>query len=333
MRRFIKRIGLWMGVPIMLLLGLYLFLDPFKTLHPFSYQYYDKLNRDYLSSELFMRNDSIYHYDSFIFGSSRCMGLNTYHWKKYLPSGSKQFLFQAWCETLTGMEQKLDYIDRNGNEINHVLMLFDVPGTFSEVQLSKEFAFIKHYRFSGQSQMLFQSCLFCGFVQMPSKWISSMMQCLDSGVDAFPADTVSNDWGYNNRHSDVNIQPTKDSLSNLSKKSKAAFLKQIEGKTDADLKVSEPLITEAFRIQLQHIKSIFDKHHTDYRIVITPAYCFTHPEINPLDLKVLQDIFGPDRVYDYSGKNEMTGDCYNFSDTEHFGLSVGWQIIEEIYHK
>jgi len=333
MKRLLKRLLLLIGTPAVVLLLLYLVADPFKTLRPFSLQYFDKLNRDYLSSELFLRNDSVYHYNSFILGSSRCCGFNTYHWKHYLPSGSRQFLFQAWCETLTGMEQKLDYLDRNGNEIDNVLLLIDIPGTFAKEQLSKECVFIKHYRFSGQPKMLFQACMFWGFVKMPSRWFSAMKQIIRPEPMAFPADTVSNDWGYVNRHADIHVQPQPDRLSNLSDKGRQSYLKKIEGKTDADLKVSEPLITEAFKQQLIHIKKIFDGHQTEYRIVVSPAYCYMHPAINPEDLELLQEIFGSENVFNYSGKNRLTSDCYNFSDADHFGLSVGWQIIEDIYHK
>ena len=56
-------------------------------------------------------------------------------------------------------------------------------------------------------------------------------------------------------------------------------------------------------------------------------------KINAKDLEILQDIFGQDKVFDYSGKNDITTDCYNFSDPNHFGLSVGWQIIEDLYNK
>ena len=103
MKKFLIRIISFVGIPIVVVLIVYLITDPFKTLRPFSFQYFDGTNRDYLSSELFLRNDSIYHYNSFIFGSSRCCGFNTYHWKHYLPIGARQYLFQAWGETLTGI--------------------------------------------------------------------------------------------------------------------------------------------------------------------------------------------------------------------------------------
>jgi hypothetical protein len=310
-----------------------LITDPFKTLHPFSFQYFDEANRDYLSSELYLRNNPIYHYNSFIFGSSRCCGFNTYHWKHYLPENTRQYLFQAWAESLTGIEQKIDYIDKNGNDIDNAIVMLDIPFSFSEEQLSQKVLFIKHYKFSKQSKLAFQAALFYGFAQKPSKWASSIKAYLHPVIAVFPADTISNDWGTRNRYAEFSVQPQKDSLSNCSATNKAAFLQQIDHFSDADLQVSEPLINEMFLRKLTHIKEVFDRHQTDYRIVISPGYCYTHPAINPKDLYLLREIFGDDKVFDYSGKNNITMDCYNFSDPNHFGLSVGWQIIEDMYNK
>ena len=331
MKKFLIRIMSFVGIPIVVLLVVYLITDPFRMLHPFSLHYFDETNRDYLSSELFLRNDSIHHYNSFIFGSSRCCGFNTYQWKHYLPEGARQYLFQAWGETLTGIEQKIDYLDENGNSIDNAIVMFDIPGTFGKKQLPKEVLSIKHYRFSGQSLLAFQSYLFLGFAQKPSKWFSSIKQYNNPIMKDFPADTISNDWVINNRDADISVQPPKDSLKDCSAITRDVFFKEIEDKTDLDLKENEPLITNVFFNQLNHIKAVFDKHQTDYRIIISPAYCYNHPQINAEDLKILQDIFGENNVFDYSGKNEITIDYNNFSDPNHFGLSVGWQIIEDMY--
>ena len=332
MKKFLIRIVSFVGIPIVVLVAIYAITDPFKTLHPFSFQYFDETNRDYISSELFLKNNPKYHYNSFIFGSSRCCGFNTYQWKHYLPAGANQYLFQAWGETLTGIEQKIDYLDKNGNSIENAIVLLDIPSTFGKPQLPKEVLSIKHYRFSRQSKLAYQACLFEGFAQKPSKWLSSIKQYSNPSIKVFPADTISNDWEAGNRNADIGIQPPKDSLKSCSATTRAVFFKEIENKTDSDLKENKPQITSTFFGQLNHIKAVFDRHQTDYRIVISPAYCYNHPKINAEDLRILQDIFGKDKVFDYSGKNEITTDCYNFSDPNHFGLSVGWQIIEDIYN-
>ena len=332
MGKFLKRIILLVAIPILLLLCLYLLTDPFKMLKPFSLQYFDATNRDYLSTELFLRNYPTQKYDSYIFGSSRGCGINTYHWLKYLPEGSRQYMFQAWGETLTGMEQKITYIDAIGGEINNAILLIDIPGSFKEPQLSKEALSIKDYKMSGQSEFAYHSILFLDFLQKPSLWCESLVDWLKKDCPNITFDTISNDWGVGNSLINVASMPSKDSLCNCSTISRNAFLKEISMKTEADIVESKLLITSEFREQLFRIKSVFDKHHTDYRILVTPAYCYTNSTINCEDLAILNDIFGEDKVFNYSGKNDLTTDCYNFSDPNHFGLSVGWQIIEDIYN-
>jgi hypothetical protein len=95
--------------------------------------------------------------------------------------------------------------------------------------------------------------------------------------------------------------------------------------------MAQPVITDAFVIQLRDIKSMFDKNQTDYHILITPAYCYTSQYINPTDLAILQEIFGEERVHDYSAPNELNKDFNNFSDPNHFDLHTGYIMLQEIY--
>ena len=106
MKRFVYTILVFIAIPLILLVGLYIWTDPFRCLHDFDINDVDATNREYLSTELFLRNNPTYHYNSFIFSSSRGGGMNTYQWKQYLPEGAKPFLFQAWGESLTGIELK-----------------------------------------------------------------------------------------------------------------------------------------------------------------------------------------------------------------------------------
>lgn len=331
MKRFLLHILLVLIIPITILLAVYLITDPYKTLRPFSLDYFDETNRDYLSSELFLHNIDDQHYDSYIFGSSRGCGINTYHWLKYLPEGSKQFLFQGWGETLTGIEQKITYIDEHGYDLKNAIILIDIPGTFNEQQLPNAALSIKHPDFSHQSYFHFQSILFYDYLQKPSQWVRSVSRCFKHNTPIIGFDPISNDWDGQNKESDLNIPPQKDSLNQCSAISKSVFLKEIADIDKSCNYTEKPIIDDSFKSQLQHIKEIFLRHNTDYRIVITPAYCYLNPSCNPQDMDVLVQIFGTERVYDYSGKNELTTDYNNFTDPNHFGLFVGWQMVEDIY--
>lgn len=329
MRKFLLKILAFFGIPLLLLGIIYLVVDPFRTLRPFDLDYFDDTNRDYLSTELFLRNYPSQHYDSYIFGSSRACGINSYHWKKYLPEGANQYVFQSWSETLSGIDQKVTYLDEHGVQINNALVLIDIPGSFKTNQYPKEALTIKDYKFSRQPQWAFQGRLFYNYIQKPSVWIKSISKRLSKESPEIVFDTVSNDWSKDNRNRDVCMAPDRDSLNNCSEMARDAFLSQFHN-SSAQL-VSGELINADLEAKLKHVAMVFESQKTDYHILVTPAPCYTNDAINPKDLQKLIEIFGITRVRDFSGVNELTSDCYNFSDPNHFGLNVGWKMIEEIY--
>lgn len=330
MKKFLLKILAFCGIPLVLLGIVYLVVDPFKTLRPFDLDYFDATNRDYLSTELFLRNYPTQQYDSYIFGSSRACGINSYHWKKYLPEGSKQYVFQSWKETLTGIEQKIAYMDEHNMPIKNALILFDIPWTFCDDQLPTEALTIKDYHFSGQSKSLFHLRLFYNYAQKPTFWIQSITSWMKKEKPEIRFDTISNDWDRGNRSQNYQVPPPIDSLCNCSIESKNAFLLQFSNSHEQ--LESEKLINDEFEARLKHIADVLKKHRTNYQIIITPGPCYTTKAINRADLEKLQIVFGQTYVHDYSGINEHTQDCYRFSDPNHFGMYVGWRMIEDIYH-
>jgi hypothetical protein len=91
----------------------------------------------------------------------------------------------------------------------------------------------------------------------------------------------------------------------------------------------EPVIKNNQRQMLEEIKKIFTKHHTSYRIVISPQY--DQIKFNPEDLRYLENLFGKDFVFDFSGRNILTGTYNNFYDVFHYRPQVSRQIMEIIY--
>ena len=332
MARFLKRIAVLLLVPLLLLAAVYFVTDPYKTLRPFSLTYFDTTNRDYLSSELFVLNYPEQEYDSYIFASSRGGGINSYHWLKYLPEGSKQFLFQAWSETITGIDQKVSYIDEHQYNLHNALVLIDIPGTFSKTQLPTQALSIKDPRFSRQPGWLHQSVLFFDFLQKPSEWVRAVRKHFHPRRPFIGFDVVSNDWDKSNRDLDVNCIPQKDSLRNLSHTARAAFFKNYVDNPHAVIPAPESVIDDSMIWTMNHIRDVFRRHDTDYRIVITPGYCYQYPAISFRDLEIIRSVFGTDNVFDFSERTDMTSDYNSFSDPNHFGLRIGWQMIEEIYN-
>ena len=332
MGRFLKKISILLFVPLLLLLAVYFVTDPYKTLKPFSLTYFDTTNRDYLSSELFVLNYPEHQYNSYVFGSSRGCGINTYQWLTYLPEGSSQFLFQAWGETITGIDQKIAYIEEHHYPLENALILIDIPKTFSRPQLPHIAMAIKDPRFSHQPRWLFQATLFYDFIQKPSEWKKAVRNKIKGIRPAITFDTVSNDWEKGNKELDLSGPPKKECMRNLSRKAKEVFMRDYVDYPYAALPESVPVIDDSLQEIMDHIKRVFDRNETDYRIIVTPGYGYQYPAISDEDLRALQTVFGEENVFDYSRRKEITLDHDNFADPNHFGLNVGWQILEEVYH-
>jgi hypothetical protein len=258
------------------------------------------------------------------------MSLNTYQWKLYLPAGAQPFLFQAWSESITGIELKIKYITQHDIPIDNALILLDIPGSFDKSQLPMDAMTMKHYVFIGDSKFTYNVKQYANFIQSPSLVYRYVKKAVLRNKEVFFSDTITNDYFDTNQFNYTDL-PVQDSLNLCSELTKRTFIQQVERQTDRVVTVSEPLITKQFEQQMQHIKEMLDKCGTDYHIVITPAYCYTNPAINPKDMKKLQKIFSEERVHDYTGENEWTSDYNNFADPNHFGRRVGYLIIEDIY--
>jgi hypothetical protein len=295
----------------------YIVSDPFKTISNFNLKRFSTVNRDYLSIELFLKNYTDINYDSFIFGSSRACGINTYHWKSYLKDDSKPFLFQAWGETVTGIYQKLKFLDNKNIDINNAIILIDIPGSFSHIQEPMTALAIKHYKLSGLSWIQYQAVLFYSFLK-PSQIFKSTKEIFIQTEYIVGFDTITNDWFLSNKDT-WNVKPKQDSTLNKSK-----FFERKNIQT-----FSEKLINSSFRDMLFEIYNILKKHNTIYKIIISPSY--DQIAINRQDLLTLKQIFGRNNVYNYSGKNKLTDDKFNYMDINHFDLIVGWYMIEDIY--
>ena len=294
--------------------------------------YFSNTNRDYLSSELFVYNYPKQLYNSYIFGSSRGCGINTYHWLKFLPEGAKQFLFQAWSETITGIDQKITYISDHHYPLDNAIVLIDIPGSFSDPQLPHQAISIKDPRFSKQPHWLYQAILFYDFIQKPSEWWLAIKNKIIHKLPTVGFDPISNDWKAENKEIDISCPPKKDSLNNLRGKAKAAFLKDYVNNHNLSLPASVSVIDGHDLDVLNHIKRIFEINNTHYTIIITPGYAYKYPVISLSDIHILQSVFGEENVHDFSRRLDITLDSYNFSDPNHFGSNVGWLILEEVFH-
>lgn len=331
MVRFIRN-SFFFLIPLVLLFAIpvstFYIMDPFKVLYhqdEFTNSIVD-YDVDYVDTERYLNHPG--DYDSFVFGSSRSgYGFQIDEWKKYLPDTARPFSYSAGNESIFGIIGKIRLIDELGGRMDNVLMVIDTELTLQKLINSHGHLVIKHPRVSHESRSAFiaenlKDYIFTGFfiryldymmfgVHRPYMDGYLVLEDNEIGKPFIPFDAMK---------LERKIAEDKDKYYS---KVDEFFYERPE-----EEQVSERLIYSSATRILRQIKEIFDKHNTNYKIVISPMY--TQIKMNSEDLKILNQIFD-NQVYDFSGKNEMTEDKYNFYESMHFRKHIGDQIMEEIY--
>lgn len=315
----------------------YLYYDPFEVVKKYKSFYisgkprYVTLNYDYVAVETFLNNHPIYKYNSFIIGSSRSRFYEMDTWSKYIHS-NKCFHFDASGETIYGITKKMELLNAKKVQIANVLMVLDYI-TLTGVDNSKGHLYIKHPILSGQSLSDFQFLFFKTYSSL--NFLHAYLDFKISGkfkaymktkglLDDIPVDY---DLKYNEMKLSVFENEIKtDPAKYYSKKRMAEFNRQDSIKTSSLVAIKEKQV-----IMLNKIAMIFKKNSSRFKIVISPLY--DQIQLNKKDVDVLNQIFGTENVYDFSGINSITSDYHNYYEPSHYRPLVADEIMKQVYQK
>lgn len=325
-KKFLCRALLFFS-PFLLIIVSYFFFDPFKVLYDYTDYYEDYFvepNRDYVSTEIFLRNREIHTYNAFIFGNSCALAFRTGEWQKHVHAPISPFHFDAYLETLYGIWAKVNLIDESDGTINHALIVVD-QSVFGFVDDLPFHLFTKHPRYGGKSTLKFHLIFFKAYFSgrffigyMDYRLFRkprSYMKGLDFKRKRNAA--VSNDFFLVSEDTDLSKDPS------------TYYSEKKFPVRSGEFKTSPSHIDDMKAALLKEIKVIFDKHQSDYKIIINPLY--DQISFNTKDLKILEDVFGQDNVYDFSGINPITQSKNNFYDTVHYKPNVGEKIYRQMY--
>lgn len=327
LRKVLKFLIFPIIVFILLLIG-YIVYDPFMIVKSYDdYSHSFRVNRGYVSTEVFLKKYDAHKYNSFIFGSSRIFGFHASSWKKHLNDDAKVFSFDAYGEKIAGMYHKLKMMDAKGVDIKNVLMCFDTDYTFRYYQNEPYYLYIEHPATSHISWIEFHETAFEAYISPP--FIYSM----------YARELFNIDNDYVNRHytkpggityDTITNEPRRNDLDLRIKNEPDYFEKGYFHTIDTVAKPDFGVIGEKMQSYLDGIKEIFDKHHTDYRIVLNPLY--SQNVFHPLDIETINRVFGADHIYNYTGTNWITTNKYNYYEESHFRPFIGDTIMNVIYN-
>jgi len=267
-------------------------------------------------------------YNSFVFGSSRCVELYACYLNKKVKD-ARFFHYANWYETIGGIYAKLKLLDSLKYSINNVIIYIDADGTtFNE---DGKILPSEHYLLTHQSQADYYFMHYkMFFSSLDVDKLKILLGMKVSGM-VFPnweSDLTTND----HRHICTNKIPEDYVNTEMDE----AYLHRIDSLKQTGIlykrsaiapAVKEKQISEAEVNILSKIKQLFIKHKTHYYVVITPLY--DQLKFNDSDLHILREFFG-NHLFDFSGVNDITNNEYNYLDGLHFRPCISKQMVDSI---
>jgi len=333
MKYVIKRIFLFgiVFLPFIPIMVVYFINDPFMVLRNYNDYSHPVCipNRDYVSVQNFINRYRENNYNSFIFGSSRTIGVNVSEWQKHLRRDARIFKMDASAESIYGIYKKVIFLDSMQVDLKNALLFLDRDVTFNNVSNnSREMLYIKHPAISGESEWDFQLVFFKAYMNpkflihyfdylINKKYKPEMKGYIDNRVVLY--DKFTNEMtivGWEKFASDTSAYYTIN---------KDYFYSRSGEKVSEKKQILDPQY-----FMLKEIKRIFDKHGTDFKIVLNPLY--EQQKFHAADREMMKQLFG-ENLYDFTGKNEYTENKYNYFEAYHYKSSLGSLILRKIYQK
>lgn len=334
MRKFINKFLIFLS-PFALVLIILILVDAYKVFRNY-FDYYEnsfiELNREMVCTRTYMNYRETENFNSFIFGSSRSQAFKCVEWEKYLDKDAKSFHFDAHGEGIYGIANKVEYIDKLGENLNNVLVILDRTILSVKENRTKSHLYISPPTLSNESPFQFYYKFIEG--QINYKFLFSYFDySIFKTYRDYMEGVILND-NFPNRNNPINCEIwygkdqeiKEDSLGYYDKlKEDGIFYNRpLKNYDKCEIDTKEVL-------QLKSIKRIFDLHKTDYKIIISPNYDQIPLEEEQVNL--LNDIFGKENIYNFSGRNKFTEPVGNYYEDSHFRPNVADEILKIIYDK
>jgi hypothetical protein len=316
-------------IPLIIILVYYLSVDPFRVLH--TYKNYNEQgltsNTGYIGWQSYLNNRDSAKYDSFLFGNSCAMAYNTKVWQSYLQDAHPIKLHGS-SEGLYAIYKKIVRLDERGENLKNVIILLDHSTLKKDKEYTKH-TFILHPDISKTSQLKFQFTFLKAFL-LPKIFTNYFLFQLTDHYSKNMAGIINTNELYRNQVTNDFINPRHWEIEKSKKQYWINHKKEFPERSEK-CTCYDSMIKTKHKKMLSEIKAIFQKHQTNYQIIINPQWC--QKPINPDDLKELKTIFETKRVHNYSGKNKYTENQYNFYEQAHYRPTLGRKILDDIYLK
>ena len=316
--------------------SIYIYLDPFKVLYNYE-SFYDSTSKgsvttdkDYISTTTFIKNSKNIDYNSFIFGNSRSIFYQIPEWKKYLKENSKCFHFDASGEALYALNKKIEFINQKGNSIDNVLLVLDYATLIQDKPKTGHLGMISPQLVNYSNIFDFHITFFNAFLTPKFLYAFLDFKISDQIKPYMKEGFLLSDKKIN--YDVITNELRLDDFENLIKQEKYYNKQRLSVFYDRDTTkqiYSPECILENQKVMLSNIKNILDKHNTNLKVIINPLY--DQLKLNKKDIAYLENLFGSDNVFDFSGINKFTNDYRNYYEASHYRPHIASDIMKKIY--
>lgn len=320
------------GIPVLLWVGVYLWLDPFKVLRHYD-NYSDPtrfeptLNKGAVSISNFQKHYPACRYNAFVLGSSVSVPYRINEWKKYLPEDARGFHFDSSGESPRSLYLKLKYLQSQNVDLKYALIV--VPPQWFAFKDRNEPPFINHPDIDPDISIWdYHWLFFKGFLNREffRAYVASAFTGKNLRVGKVTAVETQPFVIHNTTNEEVNsiwddsirIHPTE-----FYSQRKAFF----------DIKRVPHLLPQFSDSESERyvdgIAQILTEEKTDYYVVIGPT--LDKSQMNSIDKAILQKAFGT-HLKDYTTTMNWVSDidtCYY--DPIHYRYPVASLILDSIY--
>lgn len=331
MKKFLRYCILF-SLPLWIALIPYITTDPFMVLYHYDTYYPNhgkdwqiNNNRGYVSTQMYLQNDKRYHYDSFIFGSSRSHTFRVNEWKKYIEDNASPIHFDGYVESLYNMHKRFLFLDGR-SPINNAIICLD-QSVLSQVEPNYTHIYATPPALDGYKNFgsFYMSHLRAYFTPkfFTAYWKlfltgKSKPYMFDDEVIMEP-DTVYY-APYNERWKRPVIEKFDD-----------AYYSEnhiVFSERDDSADTYPVTIGEVQKSMLTDIHDVLERNNTRYVVFLNPVY--DQKRLDDTDMVFLKELFG-DHLVDFSGKNIFTEDYHYYSDDVHFNTYVSCEMLRIAY--
>jgi hypothetical protein len=306
---------------------LWIIVISFFVLDPFCLFYrnnsFAQKSTDVQSFRAFNKQNPVEQYDAFVFGNSRSNSFQSAELQKHIGSDKKIFHFNAPGECVLNILKKLQFIRDAGNKINTAVILID-----NGVLKNKD-----------NASVLYQGPVYEHSVHSTDRnyfdFYSSFINYYFT--DFYFAKYIVHDlteiytpWmkgAFNEKTTSVSPSYKDSLLIHDFAEYKRVFKPKFSRKY-----VRSNIVTQIDPDDLERLKQISDilqQEGTQYCIIIPPDF---HLQKVPTDVRnTLCDVFGANRVFDFTGENVITMDSTMNYEGIHFSNRAGTMILDSIF--